>query len=302
MTAGGDEENDPILRGMRSVWLEMRDEEPPARGMMELMAAARDQASAMKPAEEVPWWRRAFAMMVRPPMLAAATVVVLIGGAVVLKGRGSDEAAMPTSSTFAQEQKPGMAEGIAKKQADSEAETPPTTGTPDPAVVAPVEVSPGYGSGTVVRQAPTPVPRARPTVEPRAAYKPPPKDTKVEEQKKEEPDAVKDRSDKAPARVQQRPSGLEIANEGDVGGMKAPDDQPTDTTSVRAPRQAPAKKVESTPGRREVSTDQLVKQTETAASRGDCAAVRVTAERIKKLDANTYKRIATQPAIARCLK
>ena len=51
------------------------------------------------------------------------------------------------------------------------------------------------------------------------------------------------------------------------------------------------------------AVDQLVKQTEVAANRKDCPAVRAMAGRIKKLDATTYKsRVANQPAIASCLR
>ena len=50
---GGEDES---LRGMRSVWLSMRDEEPSGRGMAELMAAARAQVAATRPE---PAWKRA---------------------------------------------------------------------------------------------------------------------------------------------------------------------------------------------------------------------------------------------------
>jgi len=36
----------PELRAMRSVWLAMRDEDPPERGLAELLAAARAKAVA----------------------------------------------------------------------------------------------------------------------------------------------------------------------------------------------------------------------------------------------------------------
>jgi hypothetical protein len=86
-TGGGD----PELAAMRSVWLAMRDEEPPSGGMAELLAAARVKAEAM--ASRPSRWRRLAAMLRRPPVLALATVVVLIGGAVLLGRRlGADGA------------------------------------------------------------------------------------------------------------------------------------------------------------------------------------------------------------------
>jgi hypothetical protein len=67
----------------------------------------------------------------------------------------------------------------------------------------------------------------------------------------------------------------------------------TATDNVRAVRPRPA----------QPPIDQLINQTETAAKRNDCAAVKATAERIRKLDGAVYKaRVVTQPAIARCLK
>ena len=86
---GGD--GDPELAAMRSVWLSMRDEEPPDRGLAELLAAARIQAEAMAPKPS--WWQRLLAALRRPPLLALVTVLVLLGGAVLLGRRvGRDSA------------------------------------------------------------------------------------------------------------------------------------------------------------------------------------------------------------------
>lgn len=84
---------DDALRPMRAVWLSMRDEEPPAGGLAELLAAARAQAEVMRP--QVPWWRKALAMMQRPPVLALATVMVLLGGAVLVGSRREQLEAVP---------------------------------------------------------------------------------------------------------------------------------------------------------------------------------------------------------------
>ncbi len=75
-------------------WLSLPDEDPPERGLAELLAAARVKAEVMA---NPPWWKRLFSVMRRPPVLALATVVVLLGGVIVV-GRHHDEAASPAPS------------------------------------------------------------------------------------------------------------------------------------------------------------------------------------------------------------
>lgn len=73
------------LRAMRSVWLSMRDEDPPDGGLVDLLSAARAKADTMR---AQPTLRQRLAAWVRrPPALAFATVVVLVGGAVLVLGR-----------------------------------------------------------------------------------------------------------------------------------------------------------------------------------------------------------------------
>jgi len=75
------------LRAMRSVWLSMRDEDPPDGGLVDLLSAARAKAATMR---AQPTLRQRLAAWVRrPPALAFATVVVLVGGAVLVLGRSS---------------------------------------------------------------------------------------------------------------------------------------------------------------------------------------------------------------------
>lgn len=76
---------DPKLRAMRAVWLTMRDEDPPSRGMAELLAAARVTAAAMQAHPTL--WQRLVAGLRRPPALAFATLMVLVGGAVIVGRR-----------------------------------------------------------------------------------------------------------------------------------------------------------------------------------------------------------------------
>ncbi len=82
-------EDEPQLRAMRAVWLAMREEAPPDRGLSELLAAARrkadDMAEAMQPTPTR--WQRLLAALRRPPVLALATALVLIGGGVLIGRR-----------------------------------------------------------------------------------------------------------------------------------------------------------------------------------------------------------------------
>jgi hypothetical protein len=88
----GERGGDPALRAMRSVWLGMRDEDPPEGGLAELLAAARAKAATMQP-RPTSWqrlWQRSVENVRRPPALALATVMVLLGGAVILGRRGME--------------------------------------------------------------------------------------------------------------------------------------------------------------------------------------------------------------------
>ncbi|HEV7558890.1 MAG TPA: hypothetical protein VGO00_25635, partial [Kofleriaceae bacterium] len=80
--AADDDDETRRLREIHTAFRSLPDEDPPERGLAELMAAARVKADTMKPA---PWWRVLF----RPPMLALATVMVLVGGALLI-GRHGD--------------------------------------------------------------------------------------------------------------------------------------------------------------------------------------------------------------------
>ena len=84
----GEDDDDPQLRSLRAVWLAMPDEDPPERGLTELLAAARVKATEMAAAEETPsFWQRFAGLLRRPPVLALATVIVLIGGGLLISNR-----------------------------------------------------------------------------------------------------------------------------------------------------------------------------------------------------------------------
>lgn len=116
-----DEGEDGGLRAMRSVWLSMRDEEPPAAGLAELMAAARAKATELAPA---PWWRRALAGLRRPPVMALATALVVLGGGAFVATRVKHEAAMPVARSQDQVAREGRA--ASDDQAASEQSGPAT--------------------------------------------------------------------------------------------------------------------------------------------------------------------------------
>jgi hypothetical protein len=305
-----DEADDPIMRSMRSVWVSMRDEDPPTKGLTELLAAARTKAEEMQPKES--WWRRTLATLVRPPVLALATVVVLVGGTVVITKRNADSELVP----------------VAHAPASSRDELQDRERAPDPIVRLdkgePEKPSGGFaaGSAAINESQPTvvPAPPAEtkpPTVRPTR----PPANPPNVARDPIEPKANQGRGGKfggedttvtgqgtaqgplvGRTTVPESPPkpGLEIAN-GDLAGeaaqdAKSPSIDPSTTKDVGT-------KITTQPRSGPSPVEQLVKQAEAAAERKDCPAVRVTVNRIKKLDANVYKdRVVKQAAIARCLK
>lgn len=286
MTANDDDdalERDDLMRSMRSVWLDMRDgdAEPPARGFSELMAAARVKAELMQPETAEPWWRRGFAMLLRPPMLAAATVVVLVGGAVVLSQRGTE---VPRSAST--DVTRGDAERSAKPQVIAREAQP---GAPAGEAPPSIEVAP---ADTVA-----PVRPEHPRRRPPAIVREPIKDLAA-------PRPDPHVGAKLPADTGGTDLGITDENE-ERPALKKETKVP-DVTG-RAPQSDGVLATDTVPAARPPAgpspTEQLIKQAEAAAKRSDCAAVKVTAERIRKVDGNVYKaRVVTQPAIARCLK
>jgi hypothetical protein len=122
--------DDPKLRAMRAVWLTMRDEDPPDRGLTELLAVARRTAEAMQARPTL--WQRLVAGLRRPPALALATVMVLLGGALVLGRRGVGELA------------PARAPAVAG-----------ATATSSPSALTPVSPAEGAGAPAKAKAAPS---------------------------------------------------------------------------------------------------------------------------------------------------
>jgi hypothetical protein len=286
------DEADPVLRSMRSVWVSMRDEDPPAGGLTELLAAARAKADEMKPA---PWWQRMFAVLVRPPMLAAATVVVLIGGGIVISQRSKDLIEQPTASSA---QTASAPKGSSELTGDAAA---PATDTDESRTLTPEGEGQAAAAATGDTQSSPPPPsrRRRPVKETRSEPPVMPAPAPTPEPPPPPP---------APPKVDTIEGGI-TTGRAPAGGEKleiATEDSLEDDAKKPAPENATIKQTAPSPEQRrsgQPPVDQLVKQAEVAASRKDCGAVRVTVNRIKKLDETVYRqRVIKQPAIASCLK
>lgn len=94
---------------------------------------------------------------------------------------------------------------------------------------------------------------------------------------------------------QQKPPAQDPSPGGVIGGAGTSLD--AETTSIRGQED------ESRDAQRESRVLQMVKQCESAAARGDCAAVKLLAAKIRSQDAATYKaRVVKNASIARCLE
>jgi outer membrane biosynthesis protein TonB len=308
-----DDDDDPQLRSMRAAWRALPDEDPPERGLAELMAAARKQAEVMAEAR-TPWWKRLMASLLRPPMLALASVVVLLGGLFVVtsthKGVSpepspiEDQRAAPASTTPAigGEPAPGAAAGSAAAPAPAPTPTPDLAAPAHGATIDSLEqkkleveekprpVAPA--KHRAVEKEPAPSNEARGpqgnTASPPEPPPPPPAKPARSEAPKLEPPATPAPAP-APASARDRDSTGAAASDSSEG------DAPEQT---RAPV---AKKASATPVRRQLD-DQLLAQCRSAATSGDCETARKIAQRIALDDPGYYNdHVTSDPAIAKCL-
>jgi hypothetical protein len=351
---GGDPaegDDGPELAAMRSVWLAMRDEDPPERGLAELLAAAGAKAQAMqaRPA----WWQRLAAGLRRPPALALATVLMLVGGAVVV-GRHGVDAPVPVSArepsgvvaadpavsvtppvgssradgSFAEGQTTAnpapAAEATAAKVgagAGSPGDPVPPEATVKPEVAVRYRVTPGGAPAAPAGVAPEEGHRAadaEPVVTTREAtggftgdtVKPPAPPAHVA--RKPEP-TLKAPSREAPAPAP-APSGAsssdDLAGTARASHNAPPPPADTEDGAKQAGKKAgnAAKDDEATSTARDksgpspgASIDQLYKQCEAAARRGDCAAVRRLVMRITARDRGYRARLAQESPVGKCL-
>jgi hypothetical protein len=304
------EDDDPEierLRGIRAAFREMPDEDPPERGLAELMAAARVKAGEMKP---VPWWQRLAAVLRRPPVLALASVMVLIGGAVLIGRRGDEEVARPTVAT---ESPPAAATGGAapagsasagddERVRDEKRDT--ALMTPDEPALRPELAKPAKAAHDAPKPAnsppadPTPARvqhSARPpvlTTPPPPPPPPPPATT----DKGKEPSADRSvaRSPEPKLSKDQDVHKEEWAVQGQSETAAPPPAQNVEPGAVDGRR--------GEGSARRATPEQMLEQCRTAAGRGDCVAAKAIAARIAKDNAAFYReRVAKDAGIARCL-
>ncbi|MGE0396041.1 MAG: hypothetical protein AB7T06_04870 [Kofleriaceae bacterium] len=292
---------DESLSSMRSMWRDMRDEEPSDKGMAALLAAAREKAEEMKPKRS--WLAVLLDQLRRPPVLAMATVVVLIGGAVVISQR-KDE--IRTESE------------LAESSSDTRGDTVVATPEPAPAPAAEPVVTETEPPGAEVRDrggqaagSAAPGPVAAPVV----AEKPRPPAKKATRPSAGEggaldnlaktPDAPK--LDAAKAEKKQEPrEPLQLAT-GDEDDMQPKGAAESTGAAPPAPAPVSRKPLPSIEGEDRTSRDttlaQLVKQCEAAAAKNDCGAVRTIVQKIQRQDPSTYRlKLAKNAAVTRCLE
>jgi hypothetical protein len=273
-----DDDDDPQLRSMRAAWRSLPDEDPPERGLAELMAAARQQAEVMAEAR-TPWWKRAMQAMVRPPMLALATVVVLLGGLFVVTSTHKGVSPEPTP---------------VEEKAAPEASPPPPT-------AAPATGGEAAGSATTIEQAapaeapppkPAPVHHATPSPKRERAPAKPAEPPALERMEGSRGVASPPPPAPAPAMAPAEPKGAADTS------IEAPEQ--TRAPVAKKAKAAPPADNEATP--RQQLDDQLLAQSRAAATRGDCETAKRIAKRIANDDPAYYaNNVTSDPAIAKCL-
>jgi hypothetical protein len=296
------DDDDPQLTSLRAVWLNMPDEDPPERGLAELMAAARVKADEMaRPS----WWQRLVALLRRPPVLALATVLVLLGGAVFIGQRRDKLEAVPEVASEGRAQ--NSVEEVPPVQAVAPAQEPELerNAVPAPAMVAPAEeAAPARGAPpeepklvAPERQRPARVPRPRGerTAPGRApartggrgatAHAPETTITTGTLHDKDAIDGVSfglESTSSAPAPESQAHEAPKAAATAELASDA---DEATSTRAASPPSRAA----------------QYLAQAKSAAARGDCAAARVLMKRAASADAAAYRKaLASDAALKKC--
>jgi len=312
----GDGDDDAQLKSLRSVWLSLPDEEPPERGLAELMAAARVKAEQMaKPS----LWQRLAALLRRPPVLALATVLVLVGGAVFIGQRhtkmeanpeadnqrvraepATGSAAMGPANTIAAPEAPaGAAESAPAEELSAAPATPTAEPRPEPKkddapkVEAPPRVThraPASNAGIKAATPKTTTTKMNDSVMEKSAPSTDKKETKKSESR-----------------------GFDGTTSGLIEG-DLEEKQSTDKFAPppAAPSEAPAADDRgggagtkgAATAQPEVSrAAQYVAQAKSAAARGDCAAARTLMKRVATQDAASYRKaLASDAALKKCFE
>jgi hypothetical protein len=317
-------DDDPQLTSLRAVWLSMPDEEPPQRGLAELMAAARMKADEMaKPS----LWERIVALLRRPPVLALATVLVLIGGAVFIgQRRAAMEAEGPVVAADQQLREANMGSAATATTTQyvptADPVAPSQAASPAPDMVAPSGAdkldndaeAPAATPPRVNRRAgathPTDTTRTRGAKarDDGAKHEAPAAGTQLELGTDERGGGLASDRFAAPPPEAQQAQGEKVQapktdaaatkkattknedapSETVVGGASAPQDRPTSTTSSSS----------SGPSR----ASQYVAQAKSAAARGDCNVAKTMMKRVAGEDAAAYRNaLAGDAALRKCV-
>ena len=320
-----DDDDDPALRELRAAWRSLPDEDPPERGLAELMAAARVRADEMA-AARTPWWKRVGAVLMRPPVLALASVLVLLGGLFVVTSSHQGVSPEPTpieapaapaavgvapvaAAEPAVPAVPGAAGAASSATGSAMDAIPAAPSAPDNGAPAqhastaglvaprsPAPRSPAPSSYAPKSYAPKSYAPARVRSKPEPARHeagpaaapeeaPPPPPASLEQ----EPAAAPPPTAPSPAPVTARAGG------GGAADDAADDGEATGTGQTRGPA---LKK-----GTREANPlDDDLAKCRAAAARGDCAAVQALAKRIRARDAAYYaNHVESDTALAGCL-
>jgi hypothetical protein len=313
-----DDDDDPQLKSLRAVWLDMRDEEPPERGLAELMAAARVKATEMQEPEQPDsrvkaaevrdpeprptLWQRFAALLRRPPVLALATATVLLGGVVMIGTRGEQMHAEAPSlraehSTAVDPSTPTA--NRAEAGGEARAVEPAAIAAP---ADEPIHVEENRPDSERRGVAPAAEPAdARPASAPgrtkstRRAAPPTARDT----------DRVTETLDDATMYRREHARAFESTVGPD--GIEAP----SAGGSARGP--ATGKPTGTTPGTRGAATDtrdatrasragQFLAEAKAAATRGDCARAQAWLKRLAAEDATAYRKaLETDARLRACL-
>lgn len=303
MTDDAADDDDERLKSLRAVWLSMPDEEPPERGLADLMAAARmkaeqmaDQVAEKAVASAEPaapsLWQRFLDLMRRPPVLALATVMVLIGGAVLVGRRGDKMESAPTVAPT-QSAPEGASTGASPpaaaeiERADNAA--PPAE--PAPASAAGSAMTTASEAGADDRKAPAPKHGVAPTREANKVQ------TAAPVEEKQEPvrtapvaddlldqTATLDDGDRETEADSNRKRGATVA-------------APKEDSAIGGASAAPQTQTKPAP----FSASQLHAVARKEAARKDCAAARQLVQKIASVDPAYYKsKVVHDPALAVC--
>jgi hypothetical protein len=272
-----DDAEDDGLESLRSVWLSMPDEDPPERGLADLMAAARVKATEMtKPS----LWQRFVDTMRRPPVLALATVMILLGGVVLVGNRNKGTDAMDAQPTVSAPEAPGA--DRAPPSAEEAAQAAPETITAPPAPAAGSAAAP---MAELAKDEPAPAPMKRPEPKTKSAphtgatAAPPKADAKLERMRDAD-DAV-------------MLSPLGETEQVEAGDKERPRSSPTPGGGASTGAAL------STTGR---TAAELHQQARNLVARGDCKAAATLTNRIAKQDPAYYKaKVVPDKAFDRCV-